>query len=249
MSAKKTWQLCALHVWRAPSKQAILELKMNLLLFGGCLMLFFGCGGRTEYFSDPDEAGGQFPSAGGAPASAGAPHAGGAPNVAGAPPFTAGVPGFGGAPSFGGVTSVAGAPHFAGAPSVAGAPHMGGAPGIAGAPNVGGAGVGGVSTGGAAGSGATSGIVEACQVIAGNSCQQCLCSTCSSQIVECFSNFGCALILACAQQTGCSGVACYNAQTCRPVIDQFGGLTGSSMKDVLSLLSCSLSSQNSCSCN
>ena len=103
--------------------------------------------------------------------------------------------------------------------------------------------------GGAPGAGASPGVIQACQVIAGNSCQQCLCTTCSSQIVDCLSNFGCALILACAQQSGCQGLECYSAQTCRPVIDQFGGLTGKSMGSVLSLVSCSVGSQNSCSCN
>ena len=102
---------------------------------------------------------------------------------------------------------------------------------------------------GAGGFGATGGILEACQVIAGNSCQQCLCNTCSTPLVECFSDLGCALILACVQQSGCSGVSCYSAKNCRPVIDQFGGLGGPSMGNVLSLLSCSAGSLGACKCN
>jgi len=119
---------------------------------------------------------------------------------------------------------------------------MGGAPNVAGAPSFGGT----VSVAGAGG--ATAGIVEACQVLASNACDQCLCTTCASPVIECFSNFGCALILACAQQSGCTGLDCYSASTCRPVIDQFGGLKGKAMSDVLALLNCSVSSQAACSC-
>jgi len=258
LSAKKRDSFAALSAGVLRQIKQSLKTEMKRILFGGCLLVFFGCGARTEYFNDLDDAGGDFGVAGASP-NAGAPNAGGVPGVAGAPSF-GGAPHFGGYTGSAGFPNVAGAPHFAGSSGTggraggAGAPGKGGAPGVAGAPGKGGApGVAGAPGKGGApnvgGTGATAGIVEACQVIAGNSCQQCLCSTCSSQIVECFSNFGCALILACAQQTGCQGVACYTAQTCRPVIDQFGGLTGSSMKDVLSLLSCSLSSQNSCSCN
>ena len=230
---------------------------MKRLLFGGCLVVFFGCGARTEYFDEPEGDGGARPSTGGRSASAGAgpaagtsslagAHSGGAVGISGAPSVTGGAS-VGGAVSVAGAPSIGGAWGRGGATSVAGAPSKGGASGVAGSTSVGGAiGIGGA---GLAGSGATSGVVEACQVIAGNACQQCLCSTCSSQLLECFSNLGCALILACAQQTGCQGVSCYSASACKPTIDQFGGLGGKSMKGVLSLLSCAGGSQNSCSCN
>jgi len=227
---------------------------MNRFLVGGCLVVLFGCGARTDYFIDEEGAGGL--GAGGTPWTAGAPNAkGGSPSTAGAPNNAAGAPGIGGTPGL-----VAGAPSFGGRAMItAGAPGVGGVPNLtAGAPNFGGApskggtsGISGAPNGkaGSPGAGASPGIIEACQVIAGNSCQQCLCTSCSSEIVDCFSNFGCALILACAQQSGCQGLSCYSAQTCRPVIDQFGGLTGKSMGAVLSLLSCSVGSQNNCSCN
>ena len=224
---------------------------MNRFLVGGCFVVLFGCGARTEYFVDEEGAGGQ--GVGGTTATAGAPNAkGGTPSTAGVPNTAAGAPGIGGAPnisagapSFGGRTMItAGAPGVGGVPNVtAGAPGVagkGGSPSFAGAPN---------GRAGSPGAGASPGIIEACQVIAGDSCQQCLCTTCSSEIVDCFSNFGCVLILACAQQSGCQGIACYSPQTCRPVIDQFGGLTGKSMGAVLSLVSCSVGSQNNCSCN
>ena len=76
-----------------------------------------------------------------------------------------------------------------------------------------------------------------------------MCTTCAPQIVECVSNIGCALIFACAQQTGCQGVSCYSPDTCKPIIDQFGGLSGSATKDVLALISCAATAQNSCNCN
>jgi hypothetical protein len=209
---------------------------MNRFLLGGCLMVMFGCGARTDYFTDMDGTGGPPQGVAGAPGvAAGAPNAGGATPLAGAPGFGAG-PNTAGAPSFGGASP------FAGSPGVAGAIPFAGAPGFGGVPNAGGA-------GGEAGSGATSGVVEACQVIAGNSCEQCLCTACSPEIVQCFSNLGCAVILACAQQTNCRGVACYSPKNCRAVIDQFGGLGGRAMRDLLSLLTCSVGSQNSCNCN
>jgi hypothetical protein len=252
MSAKKSVTALQPCTWRSPSKRAILERTMNRFLLGGCLVVMFGCGARTDYFTDQDEANGPPQGVAGGLGAAGAPQAGGAPSAtAGAPNVAAGSPGVGAAPGSGGAPTVGGGPGIAGAPSVGGGPAVAGAPSVGGAPGIGGGtSTGGVpNAGGAAGSGATSGIVEACEVIAGNSCQQCLCSACSSQIVQCFSNLGCAVILACAQQTNCQGASCYSPKNCRAVIDQFGGLSGKAMRDVLSLFTCSVGSQNSCSCN
>jgi hypothetical protein len=198
---------------------------MNRFLFGACsLVLLFGCGARTESFTDIDGAGGLGQGAAGASNVAGAPpHKGGAPGFSGAPNFTAGSPGFAGS-----TTVTAGAPSVGGAPSVtAGAPSHGGTANVAGAP----------------------GIIQACQAIAGTACQDCLCATCSTQIVACASGLGCGLILACAQQTGCQGVACYRPQTCKSVIDRFGGLGGEALTDALSLFTCAAGSQSACGCN
>lgn len=214
---------------------------MNRFLFGGCLVIFFGCGARTESFTDLDGASGRL-GAGGNSATAGRSF-GGTSNVAGAI-NVAGTPsvGTGGATNIAGAPSKGGAPGFGGSGSFAGFPSKGGAPSFGGRPSVGG-------SSGRGGGGGSSGIEQTCQIIASNSCQQCQCTTCASQIVECISNFGCALILLCAEQTGCQGLACYTAQNCRSVIDQNGGLTGSAMQDVLSLYTCSFSSQNTCNCN
>lgn len=207
---------------------------MKRFWIGGSLIVLLGCGGRTEYFDD------SYGTGGGLPGRAGSPGVAGAPPIAGSPGAGASA-GAGAAPSVGGSPSFAGGPHFGGAPGIGGSPS-GGSASVAGAPSAGG-------SPGAAGSGASPGVVQVCQAIASNSCQKCLCSSCSSQIVQCVTNFGCALIIACAQQTGCQGVGCYTAQNCRKVIDQFGGLGSASMKDALSLLTCSVTSQNSCSCN
>jgi hypothetical protein len=231
---------------------------MNRFLLGGCLTVMLGCGARTDYFTD-------FDGAGASPGVAGAAPAGGALNFAGAPQL-AGAPGVGAGPSVGGAPGVGAGPNVSGAPGVGAGPSVGGAPGVGAGPSVGGAiGVGaGPSVGGAigvgagpsvagapagGGSGASPGVIEACQVIAGNSCQQCLCTSCSSQIVQCFSNLGCAVILACAQEKNCQGADCYTGKNCRGIINQFGGLGGKAMADVLSLLTCSVGSQNTCSCN
>ena len=215
---------------RHQSKQSLKA--MNRLLFGGSLLVFLGCGARTESFFDPDGSSGAL-GVGGSSATAGR-NFGGSLNVAGSVNQVAG------SFSVGGTINVAGGVGFAGA-TIAGSFGTGGHTGVAGGTGKGGA----VGRGG---SGGSSVIEETCKALTTNSCQQCLCSTCSSQIVQCISNFGCALIFACAQQTGCQGLSCYSPMACKSVIDQYGGLTGAAMKDVLSLLTCATTSQNSC-CN
>jgi hypothetical protein len=209
------------------------------LAFYACLTFLIGCGARTSTLEE--ELGGQ--------------DAGGSSGTAGS------SAGFGGVhpTPHGGASS--GAPPFAGAPPSAGF-GSGGSPPIpaggaasAGSP-AGGFGTGGVagSFGGFAGFGAiggdagTGGIGEVCSVL-GGTCAECQCKTCAPAIEACFSELGCTFILACAQQTGCTGFSCYSPTTCKPVIDQFGGLGGVSIKKVFSLLSCAASSQASCGCN
>lgn len=223
---------------------------MNRFLFGGCLMIFLGCGARSGTFSDLDGASGAFGVAGtfssGGRSVAGAASVAGGVNVAGTSNVGAGGNSAGGSFGTGGASlaggpSKGGAPGFGGSGNVAGWSGRGGTTGVGGGGNV----AGWFGTGG----GGTSAIEQACQAIANNSCQQCLCSSCSTQIVKCVANIGCALILACAQQTGCQGVSCYKADTCKPIIDQFGGLNGSAVQNVFDLASCASVSQSTCNCN
>jgi hypothetical protein len=222
------------------------------LLLCACLTLLIGCGARTSTLED--ELGGQ--DAGGASG-----HAGSSSGFGGTQPTPAGGAPFGGPPmaGFGGSLPIpgGGAPS-AGAPAggtggAAGAAPHGGAP-SAGAPS-GGAQTAGAPAGGFAGFGAiggdagTGGIGELCSVLGGSTCAECQCKTCAPAIEACFSDLGCTFIFACAQQTGCNGISCYSPKTCQPVIDQFGGLGGSSMKRVFSLLTCAVSSQANCGCN
>ena len=188
-----------------------------------------GCGARTDPFDDPGSSGAGASAGrgqGGASAGTGGAHRAGAPG-AGAPQ--------GGAPQ-------AGAAPVAGAPQ-GGAPQ-GGAPQGGAAPVAGAGGFGAIS--GAAGGGP---IVDACVALAPSACGKCLCQSCSSEVVACFSDLGCALIFACVEQTGCQGLACYSAGTCRTVIDNAGGLTGRSVNNVFSILSCAVTSQSACLCN
>lgn len=204
------------------------------LVFCACLTLLVGCGARTSTFDD--EFGGE--------------NAGGAAGFGGSHPIPAGGAPFGGAPSAGAPFGGFGGGH-AGA---AGAPGAGaaGAPG-AGAAGAPGAGAGGAPLGGFAGFGAiggdagTGGIGQLCGVLGGSTCAQCQCQTCAPAIEGCFSDTGCALIFLCAQQAGCNGLSCYSP-TCQPVIDQYGGLAGASIRKVFSLLTCAASSQASCGC-
>jgi len=199
------------------------------LVVAAVFVSLIGCGARTDPFDDPGSSGAGASAGrgqGGASAGTGGAHRAGAPG-AGAPQ--------GGAPQ-------AGAAPVAGAPQ-GGAPQ-GGAPQGGAAPVAGAGGFGAIS--GAAGGGP---IVDACVALAPSACGKCLCQSCSSEVVACFSDLGCALIFACVEQTGCQGLACYSAGTCRTVIDNAGGLTGRSVNNVFSILSCAVTSQSACLCN
>jgi len=92
-------------------------------------------------------------------------------------------------------------------------------------------------------------ILDACVAVAQTACNKCLCQVCSDAVISCFSDLGCAAIFACVERTGCQGFDCYTNATCRPVIQQFGGLTGTAASEVFQLASCAASSQNLCVCN
>ncbi len=237
------------------SKPRILMVRMNrrsaCLLFG--VVSFVGCGARTGTLDFgagvPDDNGGAPNS--GAPDVAGGPAFAGSPSFAGAPSFAAGAPSIGGAPTFaaGAPSFFAGAPSFAaGAPSIGGAPSFGGFAGKGGAPSVAGAPSFG---GGPSGSGGGEGglIVDACVAIASNACDKCLCTSCSTQVVSCFSDSQCTSIFSCIVRTGCQGVGCFARNTCRNVIQSNGGLTGPAVSQVLSLATCAAESQTGCACN
>jgi hypothetical protein len=209
------------------------------------LATFLGCGGRTEELFDDQAAGGARAAGGGALGTGAANVAGfgassGASSAAGASgsPFfdIAGSSGNGADAGYTAAAGKGGSPSTGGAPSVAGFTGIAGAPGVGGFPGV------------AGGSGAGP-IIDACVAIAANSCEKCLCSACSSQVVSCFSNIGCALIFACVEKTGCKNLGCYTNATCRQVIDQSGGFTGSALGSVFALAACSATSQAACTCN
>jgi hypothetical protein len=232
------------HALARCSKPRILFLRMNRgtawLLFS--VVSFLGCGARTgtsDFESGgPDDnggtpnvgaSGGSGATDGGFGASGGTPLGGGAPNIAGAASF-AGFPSVGGAASFAGFPSVGGAASFAGFPSVGGAASFAGA------------------AGGPGGSGGEGGlIVNACMAIANNACDKCLCTSCSTQVVGCFSSSQCTNIFSCVVHTGCKGLDC--VVTCRNIIQNNGGLTGPALSEVFSLATCATQSQANCGCN
>jgi hypothetical protein len=246
-------------------------------LLGACVFWVLGCGARTSTLEVESELAGQDPGgAAGAPTGgspSGGAGIGGAPafgaGFGGSPSGGAGYGGsLGGSPfagaGFGGALagfggSLGGAPvgGAAGFAAGAGVGAFGGFAasagfGVAGSAGSGGfagsAGFGAAGSAGFAGSGGASVIVDTCTALAGSACQQCQCLTCSSQLVSCFSEAGCPLILACAQRTGCQGFGCYSPATCQPTIDQFGGLAGSAVRKVFALATCSATSQMACGC-
>jgi hypothetical protein len=216
------------------------------LLFS--LVSFLGCGARTgtvELGSGEPDGNGGTPNVG-ASAGSGATDGGfgassGAP-VAGAPNGASGGVPAAGAPSFGGFANVGGAP-VAGAPSFAGFPNVAGAPSFGGFTSFGGA------AGGPGGSGGEGGVIANVCTFANNACDKCLCTSCSTQVVGCFSDPQCTSIFACVVQTGCQGLGCFARNTCRNVIQNNGGLTGPAVGEVFSLVTCAVGSQTNCACN
>jgi hypothetical protein len=126
----------------------------------------------------------------------------------------------------------------------------GGSPGVGGAPP----GTGGLpSAGGSLSSGGsfpgTGGIGSQCDVVFPDSCGNCLCKQCFSPLSQCFNddNFECLAIFACVESTGCSGIGCYQDDTCKPIIDAFGGLTGDAATKAIALATCG--AINGCACD
>jgi len=232
-----------------------------LAVFG--LSAAVGCGARTDTLFDDgtgDYGGaGDSTSTGGTVAHGGSSNpTGGSGFVAGSGPtgvsgsFGTGGTGFGtGGSSFGGSMVTAGTTSFGGTGlGTGGGVAFGGTFSTGGSLPTAGSPAGGFgAVGGEAGIGGTGGIVDACLNNAPSSCDRCLCKSCGTQINSCFADFGCALIFACVQETGCNGLACYQNATCRPIIDQFGGIAGPSVREVFSLATCVVTSGKTCGCN
>jgi hypothetical protein len=194
------------------------------------VLLGSGCGGRTGMLYDdgydPDPDGGTSPStsgSGGRPATGGKGGKGGGFNAGGSRPTPSG------GAAFGGVSTVGGFP--------AGGFTTGGSIPIGGVAGFGGFGGFPFPMGGFAGVAGT-GPVD---------CQSCLYQTCSTELLQCFQDFGCVAIFGCVAATGCDTFQCYSPDTCGPVIDQWGGPFGPSMTALLDGVSCTLTS--GCPCN
>jgi hypothetical protein len=114
---------------------------------------------------------------------------------------------------------------------------FGGTFGRGGSTSAGGRATGGrVATGGAPTGGSVA--VDQCVNQARSDCEMCACKACFDSIAPCFQDVGCPAILQCANLTGCTGIDCYNANTCQGVIDQYGGITGSSVLVAQPLFQC-----------
>jgi hypothetical protein len=77
-------------------------------------------------------------------------------------------------------------------------------------------------------------------------CQACLTQACTPQVAQCFQDFGCVAIFGCVVSAGCNPLECYSPMFCKNVIDQFGGPTGDSLRQVLDVVSCALDSGCQC---
>lgn len=102
------------------------------------------------------------------------------------------------------------------------------------------------STGGTGGMTGTGGTGQCSQAFPTN-CGTCVCETCFEELSTCLNDFGCISIFNCIQETGCSGLGCYEPDTCQETIDSSGGPMGDSAANAFSLASCS--NDNDCPCN
>jgi hypothetical protein len=235
------------------------------MLVIACFGAALGCGARTDtLFDDGDGTivagfgGTSFAGTGGGVGVAGSASRAGSGAGGSGTGGTFGSSGFGGFITTGGTLGTAGF-------GSAGSP-FGGSFGTAGSFGTGGVGTGGFGVGGfsgsvsaggfggvagssIAGAGGSGGIVDLCVGASQTACNKCVCQSCGSELDSCFTDIGCALIFACFAQTQCNGLGCYQASTCRPIIDQFGGLTGPAVGEVFSLATCAATSQTNCKCN
>ena len=218
-----------------------------------CLSVVLGCGARTDTLFDDGSGLGGYDS-GGQGQGGGQPTAGGFGNTGN----FGNAGGFGNTGNFGNAGGFGNTGNFGNAGGFGNTGNFGntGGTAVAGSANVGGAfPTAGTSSGGfgafagSAAAGGSGGIVDLCVSAAPTSCDKCQCQACGSELSTCFSDLGCALIFACAEQKQCQGFGCYQNSTCRSVIDQFGGLTGAPVAEVFALATCAATTRQGCGCN
>jgi hypothetical protein len=101
--------------------------------------------------------------------------------------------------------------------------------------------------GGVAGAGGVSSAIQQCVSQARSDCEKCACGSCYDSLIPCFKDQGgCPQILACANKTGCTGVDCYQPNTCQAIIDKAGGLGSYSLSLALPLFTCVRNSGCAC---
>ncbi|HEX9619785.1 MAG TPA: hypothetical protein VF989_06605 [Polyangiaceae bacterium] len=219
----------------------------------GVAALAVACGGRDEpRFGFVDGEGGDV-SFGGEAGEIGAGDGGigsrgGARSVGAASGRTSGVGGAapGGATSSGDVTVTG-----AGGATSSGVTGVGGVAGTSSSASSGSGGlagqggVAGASGSSSSGSGGTGGVGQ-CVAQAESRCGICACRSCFDELGACIADFGCPVILDCIDRTGCEGLGCYQAATCRGVIDSFGGLLGASMQRAIVLALCTFEADCPC---
>jgi hypothetical protein len=208
------------------------------VLVGLGVSLAVGCGGRTSAFDGEYGYSGNSGAEGGAAtAGAGTHPTGGQQNRAGSSPV-AGT-------SYGATGNVAG---FGTGGATVGGTFNGGA-------SFGGYSFGGVSPGGGFYTGGYAGFVSGGFTSAGTTsiagsgpldCQTCVREQCAPQLNKCLLDFGCLSIFACITSNGCQPFDCYSPQYCKGVIDQFGGIAGPSMNELLQSFTCAFNAGCQC---
>lgn len=77
-----------------------------------------------------------------------------------------------------------------------------------------------------------------CDAVFPDECANCACDECYSDLDSCLDDFGCLAIFNCVTSRSCSGLDCYQPETCQGVIDSFGGLYGNSANLLFNVIEC-----------
>jgi hypothetical protein len=105
---------------------------------------------------------------------------------------------------------------------------------------------GGRSVNGSAGN-VEGGATNEADCVGSSECRACTCESCSSRVVACEADDGCLRINDCADERLCDEVDCYDDGVCKEVIDEQGGLLGTSMRRATGLWTCKL--EAACPCH
>jgi hypothetical protein len=108
--------------------------------------------------------------------------------------------------------------------------------------------VGSSSSGGPCecGNGCTATPTPECPFDVNDPYEVCVAVVCEPEKMQCCAFDGCLELVACARETGCEGLECYQEETCMAEIDALGGITGEGVSAAQSLADCAFPQCGGC---